>query len=359
MFTQDYFDSDLNVHPDIRKARGLPRRAFTDTKVAEKEMRTIWSADWLILPLPLTHTQRVRPFTVPGHHCIISEDANGTVHVLPNRCSHQWHPLVMHPRTTPQLICPVHGRTFGLDGKCTSHHGAESCPGFPTEHDHLKPYLAKAIGKLVFMRARHHALDATSTPPLRDRVARDIHAYAHGTLEFLSERVLPGNWKLHVGNYLDASHIQRVHHESLYRKIDMRGYTVQKTEAGILQTAQARIQSDAWLYRETPIYAAWWFVFPNIAINLYAWGASLNIWYPGETPNETRMIWFHLVTNSNHYGAVDQAFQNAIDAEDVRLIQRIAQYGEGRPSERMQFIPEADMALHWFHRKVSQCLTRD
>ncbi len=360
MFFSPDSSLDFNVHRNIQLAQGLPRRAFTDTHVLEKELRTLWSTEWILAPISGGHEPcQVHPFSLPGLSLLATTDTLGRTVVLPNRCSHQWYPLATVSGLRNALVCPQHGRVFGLDGACASHPGVAPCAQFPRNRDHLRAYKSEREGPLLFVQT-----GARSDNPPRTKLGSIVYQlksnWALQEVTAYTDRVVSGNWKLHVGNFLDSAHILRMHASSLLPQIDMSTYRTVLYPHGVLQTVSA-IPSAHEEQTGAPhsIFARWWFIFPHLALNVYAWGISVNAWYPTEDPNATRLVCFHLVTDAEAYHARNALCDAMVDSEDVALVGSVARHMHGMHTDRMQFVPGQDEAVHWFHRKVSQYLTSD
>ena len=130
---------DLFVHPDIRKAEGLPARAFLDPDVLALELKTIFTREWLLVPELSGADARTDPR--PWDERLKSRGARApvsllekplflqrgwrdkTLRLLPNVCTHAWYPLAPGPGRSEKLVCAQHGRQFDAAGRCLSQPG--------------------------------------------------------------------------------------------------------------------------------------------------------------------------------------------------------------------------------------------
>jgi p-cumate 2,3-dioxygenase subunit alpha len=109
----------------------VPRRAFTDKAIFEREYATIFDKCWLYLghaselPQPgnfLTRTVARRPI-------LFTRDRDGNFNALLNACPHRGA-MVCRERKgkSPAFMCMYHGWTFGADGHLMSLPGSAGYP---------------------------------------------------------------------------------------------------------------------------------------------------------------------------------------------------------------------------------------
>jgi phenylpropionate dioxygenase-like ring-hydroxylating dioxygenase large terminal subunit len=276
---------DCNVDDDIRRAEGLPPAAFSDRAFLERELATIFSRSWLVVPeqsddpRPLDEQLAARgsrvPVTVLGRPLFLQRGWDDDVlRAFPNTCTHAWYPLVLGASRGPTLVCGQHGRRFDCEGRFVSQQGFPAdLPDFPRACDHLTALPVASWRRLTFV-----ALSA-GVPALGDALAEVDASLASmpTTFERLSAEIrdVAGNWKQHACNYLDHFHIGFVHRApgGLADAIDLASYTTEVHDGAVLQWVYAREAADgfdpAWLPerfrdpRGRRVFALWWFVFPT------------------------------------------------------------------------------------------------
>ena len=148
---------DLFVDDDIRRAEGLPARAFTDPAFLARELDTIFERAWLFAPeptqgaldgetRPLLEQVGARgtrvPITQLGRPLFLQRGwDDDLVRCFANTCTHAWFPLVLGASRGPTLVCGQHGRRFDCTGRFVSQPGfpvgAGGLPDFPRDCDHL------------------------------------------------------------------------------------------------------------------------------------------------------------------------------------------------------------------------------
>ena len=230
-----------------------------------------------------------RPHTLlPGlldEPLLFTRDTEGQLHALSNACTHRGALVCSEATQSRELRCPFHGRRFGLDGRLRAAPGFEDTPDFPTERDNLPHASLGAWGPLNFC-----ALEPTV--PFSEWIgdASKLFDWLNGE-EFVHDpsgsRSLPlqAHWALYVENYLEGFHVPFVH-PALSRVLDLDRYTTEVLPHGVLQTAEAGAEDAA--FEPPPGHphhgrrvAAWYlWLFPNLMLNVYPWGLSLNVVEP-------------------------------------------------------------------------------
>ena len=367
-----------HVDGDIRVAEGLPAEAFCDPAWLDRELATIFRTSWLLVPergddpRPLDEQVAARgtrvPITVLDRALFLQRAwDDDALRAFPNTCTHAWHPLVLGASRGPTLVCGQHGRRFDCEGKFVSQQGfAADLPDFPRACDSLTALPARAWRRMMFVNLTPgaafdlSAVDATldgvgDMPERTSTEIRDVH----------------GNWKQHAWNFLDHFHIGFVHRApgGLADAIDLGSYTTELHGDAVLQWVYARDPADGFDPKLLParfadphknrrVFALWWFVFPNLALNFYPWGLSVNAYLPipGE-PNRTRFVWSHYVLDAAKHAERDTRWLSSqVDAEDVDALALVNRGLRSGFAPRPRFAPDQEKASHWFHVSVSQRL---
>src|SRR2546430_6627603 len=93
---------------------------------------------------------------------------------------------------------------------------------------------------------------------------------------------------------MDSYHIRFVHKGpgGLVDAIDLETYTTELYQHSALQWAYARRPEDDFAPQQVAtrfkdpnnddkrVFALWWFIFPNLTLNFYPWGLSVNQYMP-------------------------------------------------------------------------------
>jgi hypothetical protein len=136
--------------------------------------------------------------------------------------------------------------------------------------------------------------------------------------------VFDAHWALYVENYLEGLHIPFLH-PRLTQTLDLDGYTYELGRWCNLQLARARTDEPAF---EPPpgspengqrIAAYYWWVFPNLMLNFYPWGLSLNQVLP-LGPARTRVVFCSYVADPSLLGGGAGGAPDAVELEDEAAV---------------------------------------
>ena len=378
---------DLLVDKDITKAEGLPARAFTDPAVLAAELETLFTHRWLLVPEP--SGSDARKDSRPWEERLKQRGARAPVELLekplflqrawrdsklrllPNVCTHAWYPLAAGPGRSEKLVCAQHGRQFDSTGQCLTQPGFTAKGGFPRACDHLTEFPLQPFGPLLFAclgapaapfaKISSLLLESLGSLPL-DRLDRRPQA---GDL-----RELDGNWKQHAWNYMDKFHVQFIHKApaGLADAIDLNSYKTELHEGASLQWAYARDPESGFDPKLLPerfrdekgrrVFALWWFVLPNLTLNFYPWGLSVNVYepIPGK-PEKTLFRWYAWSWDDTKFAQRESRWlSDQVDAEDVEAMALVRRGVRSGSAPRGRFSPTEETGPHWFHHAVSRAL---
>src|SRR6266480_5843176 len=264
----------FTIDPDIRVARTLPARIYSDPSSFQTQRDRVFTRTWQYAAHDdvVKVAGQVHPFTLlPGaldEPLLLTRDAEDRVHALSNVCTHRGTLVVDGSGHEQQLRCRYHGRRFTLDGRFHSMPEFEATANFPSAADDLPPVplgtwtrflMASLAPAMPFdqliapMRARLEAL------PFRELVydsagARDYFVNA--------------NWALYLDNYLEGFHIPYVH-SSLATTLDYGEYAVELERFSVLQLGIAKPGEPAFAFSRThpdhgrPVAAYYFWLFPT------------------------------------------------------------------------------------------------
>src|SRR6266851_3970601 len=377
----EFSSKDFFVDPDIRKAAALPDSAFIEPNFLELEIKTIFNKTWMLVPHhvspdpstffseSLTKPGSRVPFSLLGKPLFLQTNSKREINCFPNVCTHAWHPLVESASSGGSIVCPQHGREFDSEGRFMFHKGFENLEDFPRESDSLTKLKVENCSPFIFV-----CLGDPLAPfhELLDNVQRSIPGIDLSSLRHHSVsnelREVQGNWKQHAWNYMDNYHIRFVHKGpgGLADAIDLNSYQTELYKFSALQWAYSRkpeygfepkLLAARFRDPKNPdrrVFALWWFIFPNLTLNFYPWGLSVNVYMPiPGKPDKTLFLWFQ-------YAIDEEKFQNRnstwlseqVDSEDVEAISLVSTGAKSGFAPRGRFAPDEEAGPHWFHRLV-------
>jgi choline monooxygenase len=369
--------SDCEVSEDIASARGLPAEAFRSRALLRHELKTVFAENWLLLPSEygaqslaslLSRPAAKVPLKSHGHSLYLHQSSQG-LRAFSNICTHAWFPLVRGVEEGPRTRCGQHGRVFDEEGRCLLQPGFQGCAGFPDASDHLSAYAVSGWEQLYFVAQRPTMSLREVLGPLQESLGRfPLDRLRRVSVE-QEERIVAGNWKQHAWNYMDKFHIPYIHggRGGLIDRLMYKSYTTELYERSALQWAWAKDPahgfaegqiSGRFSHPERRVLALWWFVFPNLTLNFYPWGLSVNRYEPHEEdPQRTRFFWEHWVCDEEKYALRDEIWlSEQVDQEDVEALALVGSSIQSSLEGRGRFALGEEEGPHWFHRLVSRSL---
>lgn len=359
---------DLAIEADIRRAETLPGRAYGDPAVHAALIERVFARAWHFTG----DTDAVR---VPGqvHPTLLGEgaldepvllvrDGQDEVRCLSNVCTHRGALLCEGPGVETVLRCRYHGRRFALDGRMLSMPEFEAAEGFPRPADHL-PRLP--LGR--WRRFLFAALDPGC--PFEDWVA-ELEARAgflpieQATLDPARSRdyLVRANWALYCDNYLEGFHVPFVH-AGLAAAIDYGQY---RTELFRWSSLQVGIAAGGEEVFDLPaghpdagqkVAAYWFWLFPNLMMNVYPWGISVNVVAP-LGPERTRVRFLHYAWDPSRVEASAGAAIDRVEREDEAVVESVQRGARSRLYRRGRYSPTRETGVHHFHRLLAGALGR-
>ncbi|MEK8031003.1 aromatic ring-hydroxylating dioxygenase subunit alpha [Ideonella sp. DXS29W] len=356
------------VHPDVARAETLDKAFYLDPAVQTLQREHLFARSWQWLG-------DVHDAAVPGalwprtllpgcldEPLLLSCDSAGELRCLSNVCTHRGNLLVQEPRQgQKQIRCGYHSRRFELDGRMVFMPEFQQAQDFPRPCDHL-PQLAWQVWG-------GHAFVALESPwasfdevfgPLRDRLGwlplGDFRLDPSASRDYEFD----AHWALYVENYLEGLHIPFVH-PALTQALDLTQYSYELLPWANLQLAVARDDELAFdlpagsLDQGRRIAAYYYWVFPNLMLNFYPWGLSVNQVLPAG-PSRTRVLFRSYVWEPDLQGQGAGGALHQVEMEDEAVVMTVQQGLRSRFYQRGRYSPTREQGVHHFHRLIGQVL---
>jgi choline monooxygenase len=333
----------------------LPGSWYGDPALHQRLIDLVFAASWQVGPglHELGSAGEVVPWRLaPGtvdEPVLTARLADGSLRTLSNVCTHRGALLVDGPCKAQRLRCPYHGRRFSLTG------ALEAAPGFEGQavEGDLPSLRTATVGPLVLATlgdapALQEAA-GSAWDRLRPLIERPMVAAAGEAFD------IPVNWMLYVENYLEGLHVPYVHPE-LAGAIELRSYAVEVLPRGVLQVA---LSADGCAFdlppghpdHGRPIAAYYLWLFPDLMLNLYPWGLSLNHVQP-QGPRGVRVVYRRWIADPTRLDQGAGGDLQTVEQQDQQVIQRV-QAGVGARLYRSgTYAPRHEDGVRAFHRWV-------
>lgn len=359
----------LRIHEDIRKARLPEAEFYNDEAWFQLQRDQIFTRAWQLIShtKPLEGNGKAMPVTLlPGLldvPLILTRSTDGQVRCLSNVCTHRGARLLDKAGNHKSLRCGYHGRCFSLEGKCLSAPGYENTPGFPGASDNLPSLPLERWSSFLFTRLKEGIPFQDWLGPLEARVG--FLPLETLVFEPSSSRTyeVDAHWALYCDNYLEGLHVPFVH-KGLAQRLDQKAYEYELFDWGSLQVG---IGVEGERTFELPpghpdsgraVAAFWFWLFPNLMLNFYPWGLSVNV-VDAVNPMHTRIRYLTYVWKDKLQPNDLLADLQEVELEDEEVVQKVAQ-GLTSPLYRPgRYSPSHEKAVHHFHRLVERWLARE
>ena len=356
----------FKIDDDVRLARLPPRELYSDPQWCAAAREAALAPAWHFLGEPggLEAAGAARPLMLlPGsldEPLLLLRDEQKRLRLMSNVCTHRGHLVVESAATLRSLRCTYHGRCFDLAGRCTGAPGFEKAAGFPSEAEALPQLSLVEWHGLLFGSLRPAAPWSEVVAAVERRLAGlAVTSWRH---EPRHDRLFEfdANWCLYVENYLEGLHIPFIH-PALNAKLDWKSYRYENLDHGTLQVGIAAPNELAFDLpaghpdQGSRVGALYFWLFPNLMVNVYPWGLSLNVVEPiGDARTRVRFHAFVHDEKLHDRGAGSGLVQ--VELEDERAAGQVQRGMASRLYRSGRYAPEAESGVHHFHRMLARAL---
>lgn len=348
---------------DITEARTLPAAYYRDARALEALRESVFARSWQwvgfeqLCPEPgCLHPTTLLPGWL-DEPLLLSRDTSGKLHVLSNVCTHRGNILVTEPCRSREILCGYHGRRFSLDGQLVAMPLFQEAKNFPGASDHLTELPLERLGPLLFTSLKPEKPFAEIFAPLLEHIAwLDLEALRPRPDLSALYRV-KAHWALYVENYLEGFHIPFVH-KGLNAALDFREYRVHLLPGMVLQTAPASLEEEGFpqaeaRYEGRPLAALYFWIWPNLMLNFYPWGLSLNLVIPQST--DLTLVAYHtFVSDESRLGRGAGADLHRVEMEDQAVVEQVQRGIQSRLYSQGRYAPRMETGTHYFHRLLAE-----
>lgn len=354
----------FHVDKNIAKACTIDKEYYISEKFYEITKEKIFAPSWQLIgdtdmvkdpgsayPFVLLEDQLNEPL-------VLTKDKEGKLHCMSNVCTHRGNLLVYEPCKLANIVCKYHGRRFSLDGKFVSMPEFKEVENFPTDSDNLHPLSLFQWGKLLFT-----SLDPKITAEqIYGDIQKRLSWYPVDKLvlrkDLSKDYIVEANWALYCENYLEGFHIPFVH-PGLNEVLDFGEYTTELFRYSNLQIGIAKEGEDCFdLPASSPdhgkkIAGYYFWAFPNVMLNFYPWGISVNLVKPmGVSKTKVSFIMYVFDENKLNKGAGGSL--DSVEMEDEEVVQNVQKGIRSRFYKHGRYSPNREQGTHHFHSLIAE-----
>ena len=168
------------------------------------------------------------------------------------------------------------------------------------------------------------------------------------------------HWAIYCDNFLEGFHIPYVHN-GLNNVLDYNNYETEIYKNFNLQIGFSKNKEECFQFPKNhedygkKIAAFYYWIFPNIMLNIYPWGISLNVVCPIDM-SKTKVLFRSYVLDSSKLNNGASEDLNRVELEDEKIVENVHKginssfYSSGR------FSAKREKGVHHFHCLISQFL---
>lgn len=310
-----------------------------------------------------SETGTLYPFTLaPGslnEPLILSMQTEGHS-VFSNVCTHRGYMLLKEKSNAQVLRCRYHGRCFHHNGAFMSMPEFESAENFPTRMDDLARAHHSCWNGLHFVSLFPEIALEEILQPVMDRLYWfPFYALKHYPT-YSNSYTVEANWALYCDNYLEGFHIPYVH-KSLNKVIDYSAYETIEFAHGNLQLGIARdvepvfdIPAGAPDHGQR-VAAYYYWIFPNLMLNFYPWGLSLNVVEPHG--KDRTIVHFHVfISDHSIYDTGAGSDLHRVEMEDEEVVESVHRGLHARLYQSGRYSPKMERGVFQFHTLLRKAM---
>ena len=352
------------VDPDITLASTLPSAFYRDEQAYELTKERVFARSWQWIgdTADVAQPGSLSPREMlPGslaEPLLLARDLSGTLRGLSNVCTHRGNLLVKTPCVAEQIRCGYHSRRFDLAGRMTFMPEFGAAKNFPAPSDHLPHVPFGLLGNQAFASVHPAAPLDDFLGDLLTRLAwLPLHEFRHDPSRDRNFDIA-AHWALYVENYLEGLHIPFIH-PALNQVLSVDGYEYDLQRHSNLQFARTRDGEQAFdLPPSSPdfgerVAAYYYWIFPNLMLNFYPWGLSVNVVQP-QGIARTRVIFRSYVWDAAKLGDGAGNDLDQVEMEDEEVVQQVQRGVQSRFYDRGRYSPSKERGVHQFHRLLCE-----
>jgi len=295
-----------------------PASWYTDPAQWSIERQTIFAATWQFLchDSDLAAPGAYRADVLASYPIVALRDDKGELRAFHNVCRHRAGPLVRDEAGTcaGALVCQYHGWRYALDGRLRAARDFGPADDFDPRAFSLFPVSLAVWRGLVFIGIGDKLPDLHAMlAPVEARLPKVD--WSNLKVALRRHHDLDCNWKTYAENYLEGYHVPDVH-PGLNAEIVAEQYRV---------TVEGQVALHEAPPRDGAVYdGVWAWLWPNIAINVYAEGLMIERMSP-INHGRTRLDYTYLTPDGAAVPQATLTMSDQVTAEDkwiAEVVQR-------------------------------------
>ena len=353
---------------DITKAATLQGEFYASNKNFNNTLEKIFARNWQFITddSKLKENKAAFPFQFLGDllpEPLVLINNEGDINCFSNVCTHRGNILINEPCVIKKHItCGYHGKQFDTCGKFKFMPKTEGMQNFPSIQDDLPEIAVAKWRQFIFSSLNPDFKFEELIKNVEERIGwMPIEDFKYRE-DLSKEYYVKANWALYCDNYLEGFHIPFIHAD-LNAVLDFNSYHVEIFKYSNLQLG---IASDDDVCFDLPkdskdygkkIAAYYFWLFPNLMLNFYPWGMSVNIITPISI-DETSVQFKSYVWDESKLDTGAGSDLDKVELEDEEIVQQVQKGVSSRFYQHGRFSPTMEKGVHHFHTLISNFINK-
>jgi len=341
--------SKILIDSDISIAKTMPSKFYLSDRYFDEIIDKVFKQSWQLITDFKTLSNNVYPYSFLKdtiNEPMILSKYNNEITSLSNVCTHRANILCNQLSKINTIKCNYHGRTFNLNGKIISYPGFEGVKNFPNSCDDLKKFKIKEWKNFIFSSIGGQIKIDT----ILDSISKRLKDYPFETLVFSKqdskEYVIDAHWALYCENYLEGFHVPFIH-KGLNKDINFNSYKTELIDNGVLQFVDDEKSNNG-----EKIYAYYYWVFPNLMLNFYDWGLSINIIEP-INKEKTKIKFLSYPKKNMRQPRTSGSSIGKVELEDQQVVLSVQNGIKSSTYNQGRYSVKHESGVHYFHQLLS------
>jgi len=244
-----------------------------------------------------------------------------------------------------------------MDGSFVSMPEFDGAENFPSPADNLPRLPLHRWGPLLFTGIDPAITFEEWIAPVEARVGwMPLDQFRRDT-KSSRDYLIDANWALYCDNYLEEFHIPYVH-QGLSEQLDYNAYYTETFSCGSLQMGIAKPGETVFdlpanhIDSGKRVAAFYFWLFPNLMLNFYPWGLSLNLVSPLGVAR-SRVSFISYVWNESLREKGVGGDLHKVEMEDEEVVESVQRGVSSRLYNRGRFSPRREVGTHHFHHLLA------
>ncbi len=347
----------------LSRARTIPSAWYFDPDIYARECAKVFGDSWLMAARidQLTQPGAFVTAEIAGEPIVVVRDEHGTLRAFHNVCRHRAAQVLNEPcGHVTRLRCRYHGWTYDLAGRLRGTPEFDGVEEFRKEDNGLVPLAVATWGPLVFVHQGAPTIPlADYLAPLPERAA--TLGIDHVKFAERREYELGCNWKVFVDNYQDGGYHVNTVHPGLAGALDYSKYRTENYGHGGVQVSPMKPSDDPTVNKvRTGATAYYWWIFPNLMINLYEGVMDTNLVLP-LGPDRCRVVFDFYFSRTDgpearQFIADSIAVAHQVQLEDVAVCDEVQRGLKSRTYDTGRFSVKRESGGYHFHQLLARKL---